>query len=198
MTWFDARRKIDVDVPDNQFIVSTAIKKIQELTAWQARRYRIIPSSETEFEVFSLATNVTHTVKLTQQKCTCFQWQSTGIPCAHTIAVILFSRHDPQTFTQNFFSLEGYRKTYANAILSPHADKLDNVPDFTQASNGDTTENNGEEGTLAPPHVRCPPGRPRVRRIRSGVEGPFGNKRAKRCGRCGGLGHTQVTCDSAV
>ena len=195
--WFAKRRQIDANVPVGQIIVSTGVKRIQELTLWQARRYRLLPATDTEFEVLSLRTMESYTVKLQYMTCTCFEWQSTGIPCSHAIAAILFRKKNPQTYTQAFLSLDGYHKTYANAILPPNADTPHNKPKpaFLSPENGD---NNSEGDLLAPPHVNRPPGRPRVRRIRSGVEGSFGNKGAKRCGRCGKLGHAVTTCDSAI
>src|SRR5271154_5642150 len=131
MKWFAERRQIDTTVPEGQIIVSTAVKKIQELTTWQARRYRLLPASEVDFEVLSLRTNMSYTVKLNHMTCTCFEWESTGIPCSHAIAAILFCKDNPQTYTQAFLSLNGYSKTYANAIFPSNADTLDNKPTFT-------------------------------------------------------------------
>ena len=54
--------------------------------------------------------------------CICFEWESTGIPCSHAIAAILFNNKDPQTYREAFFPLDGYRKTYANAILASNVD----------------------------------------------------------------------------
>jgi zinc finger SWIM domain-containing protein 3 len=194
MEWFAKRRQIDTNVPEGQIIVSMAINKIQKLTLWQARHYRILPATNMEFEVLSLRTMESYTVKL---QCTCFEWESTGIPCSHAIAVILFHKKNPQTYTQAFLSLDGYHKTYANAILPPNADTPHNKPAsaFLSPENGD---NNSERDILAPPRVNRLPGRPRVRRIRSGVEGSFGNKRVKRCGCCEKFGHAVTICDSAI
>ena len=69
------------------------------------------------FEVLSLTTNNSYTVKLQFQTCTCFEWEATGIPCSHAIAAILFDGDNPQTYTQAVFSLDEYRKTYRNASL---------------------------------------------------------------------------------
>jgi hypothetical protein len=63
----------------------------------------------------------------------------------------------------------------ANAIFLPNTDTSDNTSTFTFSSH-ENANNNGEADMLAP-HARRPPGSPRVRRIRSGVEGPFGKKR---------------------
>lgn len=196
MNWFAHRRKIDNDVAEGQIIVSSALSKIQELTAFQARRYRMIDvSRDNVFEVLSLNSNKTYTVKLEFTTCTCFEWQSTGIPCSHAIAAILYKKEDPQTYTQAFFSLDGFRRSYGNVILGPDADIADMQPTFD-----DDSENleNQDTDALAPPHARKAAGRPRVRRIRSGTEGPFGTKRAYRCKRCREFGHSKATCDSAI
>ena len=135
--------------------------------------------------------------------CTCFEWQSTGIPYSHAIAAILIRKEDPQTYAQAFLSLDAYRRTYVNAILLPDADKADAVPEFPHSSDnkGHSSDNEGQTelvGTLNPPHTRRLPERPLNRRIRSGVEGPFGTKRAKRCGRCKGLEHSVRTCNEPI
>jgi MULE transposase domain len=72
MDWFSKRRQIDSNVPQGQIIVSQALKQIQDLTAWQARRFRLLPCSETEAEVFSLERSITYSVNLLLRSCTCF------------------------------------------------------------------------------------------------------------------------------
>src|SRR5436190_2684729 len=104
--------------------------------------------------------------------CTCFQWQSTGIPCSHAIAAILVCREDPQTYVQAFLSLDAYRHTYTATIHTLNADKADG------------NESNGDNAIIAPAaylqdnddikenRIICPyacrqPGRPRVNGIKS-------------------------------
>src|SRR5438552_5499043 len=155
-------------------------------------------------------------VKLEYMTCTCFQWQSTGIPCSHGINIILQRRENPQTYVQVFLFLDAYHNTYAHAIFPPNADTADKPlqysGDYSSAHSGDHSgeidgghinghgnrnENIARERVIAP-HVCRPPGRPQTRRIRSGVEGPYGGKRSKTCGRCGNLGHAQNTCKGAI
>jgi hypothetical protein len=174
MKWFAERRQIDIMIPKDQLLVSTAFERIQELTKFQTRHYRFLPTGETYFEVFSLATTTTYTVNLNERKFTCFQWQKTGLPCSHAIAAILSHKKDPQTFAQSFYTLDSYRKTYANPIFSSNADKADDIPIFEE-----TDDSNIDEEDFLPPHASRSIGRPRKKRIHSGVEGPFGNKRAK-------------------
>ena len=117
MSWYTERRQIDSVAPPNQIVVSTVAKKIQELTTWQARHYRFLSITDTEFEVLSLKTNASYIVNLIRMTCTCVEWQSTGIPCSHAIAVILFRKENPQTYAQAFLSLDAYCKTYEIAIF---------------------------------------------------------------------------------
>ena len=107
--------------------VSSIVKKIQELIAWQVRRYRIISASDQVFEIFSLESSDTYIIKLEYMTCTYFQWQLTGIPCSHAIAAILMHKENPQTYVQVFLSLDAYRNTYANAIHSPNADQANRL-----------------------------------------------------------------------
>ena len=202
MDWFAKRREIDLNAPQKQISVSSALKKIQELTAWQARRYRILACSDTETEVFSLERSITYMVNISSRSCTCYQWQSTGIPCSHAIAAILGHREDPQAYVESFLTLDSYRKTYSNAIHPPNADEnemrlsTDPLPPLQGEDGAETAE--CEDNALLPPPARRAPGRPQKQRIRSGVEGPFGGKRVKRCSRCGGLGHTKTTCNATI
>ena len=62
----------------------------------------------------------------------------------------------------------------------------------------DNYSGHNKEERIVPPHTCCQLGRPRVHRIKSGVEGPFVAKRAKKCLRCGGLGHAVTTCDATI
>src|SRR5205814_6143249 len=99
-----------------------------------------------------------------------------GLSCSHAISAVLFCKDNPQAYayTQAFLSLDAYRKTYANAILLPNADTPHNYPAPTFLLSPENDSNNAENDSLAPPHVRCHAGKPRVSRIRSD---PFGNKR---------------------
>jgi len=152
-------------------------------------------SPDKVFEVLSLTANTTYTVKLPYMSCTCFEWESTGIPCAHAIAAILFDKDNPQTYTHAFFSLDDFRRTYANAIFAPNADAAENTPTFINKNNGDIGD---IDNPLIPPHVKSKLDRPRKRRIRSEVEGPFGTKRSYKCTRCDRLGYKSGACDSEI
>ena len=55
-----------------------------------------------------------------------------------------------------------------------------------------------KEDKIVPPHASRQPGRSRVRRIKSDVEGSFVVKRAKRCSCCDGLSHAVIICDASI
>ena len=199
MSWFAERWGIDSVVPPNQIVVSKVTKKIQELIVGQARCYCFLSATNVDFEVLSLRTNDCYIVKLPQMTCTCFAWQSTGIPCSHATGIILFHKENPQTYVQAFLSFDAYRRTYANAIYPPAANVADNTPIFGPLQYSDNRNAQADRADrIIPPHARRAAGRPKVRRIRGGVEGPFGQRRAKRCGCCNGIGHSNTTCDASI
>ena len=131
--------------------------------------------------------------------CTCFQWQSTGIPCSHAINVILTRQEDPQTYVQAFLSLDAYHQTDVNAIFPPNIDVVDKPLQYGQNDGqAHSDDENSVRDRVIALHANCQPGRPKKCRIRSGVEGPFGPKRPKKCGRCDKLGHAQNNCNALI
>src|SRR5438552_11903083 len=71
------------------------------------------------FEVISNKTLRNYQVDLEQHSCTCSLWQSTGYPCGHALAVLLYQKKDPQLYVKPFFTIEAYKTTYENAIFPP-------------------------------------------------------------------------------
>ena len=153
-----------MNAPQGQIIVSHALKQIQDLTAWQVRHFCLLPCSETEAEIFSLGRSITYSVNLLLRSCTCFQWQSTGIPCAHAIAAILGRREDPQAYVESFFTLEAYRKTSANAIHAPNADEIivrtlsDPLSPSHHSGSHDDSKSKANRDRILPPQARRAPG----------------------------------------
>lgn len=143
-------------------------------------------------EVFSTETLGTYPVNIISKACTCFEWQHTGIPCSHALAVSLAREDDPQTYAQDFYQLDAYYATYANAIFPPNIDAAaanimaDPLISLT-------------EDDLLPSNTRHQSGRSKKRRIRGGTEGgDRGARRAFRCSRCGSTGHSRRTCRQPV
>ena len=123
--------------------------------------------------------------------CTCFQWQSTGIPCSHKISAILARQENLQTYVQAFLSFDAYYRTYGTADLLPNSDAVNQPLQYdTQTSRAIADDGNDKEKVrVIAPHVRRQSERPWKARIRSGIEGPFGPKCPKKCEYYKGLRH---------
>ena len=139
-------------------------------------------------KVFSTETLRIYSVNIVSKVCTCFEWQHTGISCSHALAVSLAREDDPQTYAQDFYQLDAYYATYANAVFPPNTDAaaVNTAADPLILLT---------EDDLLPLNTRRQPGRPKKRRIRGGTEGgDRGARRAFRCSRCGFSGHSRRTC----
>src|SRR5437773_2561404 len=120
-------------------------------------------------------------VKVAACMCSCWDWQASGIPCVHALAVCLNRRDDPQSYAASFFSLEAYRSTYANPIFPPNADAANHVqryistPEPLVTTDGADSDENSDENSdkntdILPPSIRRPTGRPKKKRYRSGTK----------------------------
>jgi hypothetical protein len=89
-----------------------------------------------------------------------------------------------ELFADNVYTTKVYCLCYKDIIhLMPELD----------------TKNRGSYGNIDPPVLRRLPGRPRVNRKRSVIEGPGGPQDARRsntitCGNCGEFGHNILGC----
>src|SRR5213592_1154785 len=92
-----------------------------------------------QYEVKSNQTLRDYLVNIEQQTCSCRQWQATGIPCGHSIGIIVNGlNEDPHTYAKMFYTLEAFNNTYARAIMYPHSNidysqplKPDSLPFWT-------------------------------------------------------------------
>jgi hypothetical protein len=109
--WFNVRRLADVDTQG--ILVSKVAKEIQVLLQTRARRYRLLGARNDIFEIFSTETSENYIVNLQSRTCSCWAWQTSGIPCAHVLAVSLRLGADPQTYANSFFRLSGLPITVA-------------------------------------------------------------------------------------
>ena len=128
---------------------------------------------------------------------TCFEWESIGISCSHAIAVILFHKKNPQTYTQAFLSLDEYHKIYANIILSLNVDILYNKLVFVFLS-PQNDDNNIERDILVSSRVNCLLERSRIHRICNDIEDLFENKWVKRYEYYGKFEYAMIICDSVI
>lgn len=119
-------------------------------------------------------------VDLRNYKCTCLEWEKSGLPCGHAIVA---ARHKGRTdcshLARNYFSSDTYRSTYREVIMPAGPPESWVFPDAPLMP-------------CHPPLVTTRPvGRPRNNDRRpSQGEGPI----VRKCGRCGAVGHTRGEC----
>ena len=201
MGWYDKHRGLETETVG--LLVKPVGQCIQALINDRSSRYRFLSSNNICFEVKSGITMTDYLVNIMKKTCSCHAWQTTGIPCEHALAILIALRLDPQAYTQPFFTLEFYRKTYENAIFHPLLGnyQFPLIEMLENASEIDDNEEQSDEESLLPPNTRRPSGRPQKRWIRGGMDQNRYNKaprRQNRCGRCKGLGHSKKTCVEAI
>src|SRR5579859_5380348 len=133
-------------------------------------------------------------VNLQSCTCSCWPWQTSGIPCAHVLAISLSLRADPQKYANSFFGLANYRSTYKKAILPPNTYAVDDVQVFTALL--DNSEDDSD--IVLPPSTRRPPVHAKKRRIRGLMEGEDRAKRSFCCSRCSSTGHSKCSCTAPI
>jgi hypothetical protein len=193
MEWFTARRQIDQNTEG--ILVSSVAKIIKNTLTTRARRYRIIESNDIVYEVFSPETISTCVVRLDTETCTCCEWQISGIPCAHVLAVSLGREDDPQIYAKAFYRLDAYRGIYSDSIFPPNVNAANTITTVAATTSISTVQ---PDITVLPPNTRRPPGRPKKQRIRGLREGGGRAKRNFRCSRCGNTGHSRQSCREAI
>ena len=194
MEWFAARRQIDQNTEG--ILVSSVAKIIKDMLTTRARRYRVIQSNGAVYEVFSPETISTYVVRLDTETCTCYEWQMSGIPCGHVLAVGLGCGDDSQTYAKAFYRLDAYRGIYSDSIFPPNVNATNTADIATTATIIPIIQPNSI--IVLPPNTRRPPGRPKKQRIRGAREGGGRAKRIFRCSRCGNTGHSRQSCKGPI
>src|SRR5947199_2708237 len=163
--WFTARRNLERNTPG--LIVSKIATQLQTAVNDRARRYRYIQSTPTMYEVQSTETLCEYIVQLDNQTCSCPEWQLSGIPCSHALAVILAHKEDPQTYVKPFFTLQAYRNTYEHAIIHPRYVDSSQPLQFNPLNDDDDDDedDDNDDDDILPPNTRRSTGRPKKRRI---------------------------------
>src|SRR5437762_11706641 len=103
MSWFNVRQQLETTMPG--ILVSKVAAKLKGLAVEKARRYRCVPSTDTQFEILSIVTSGEYRVNIDTKICSCKGWQSIGIPCSHALCVILGLQQDPQKYVDEFYTL---------------------------------------------------------------------------------------------
>ncbi|KAL2899113.1 Chromodomain-helicase-DNA-binding protein 3 [Bienertia sinuspersici] len=137
----------------------------------EAAKCRVIPSSDTLFEVGYYLGTVT--VDLDVRKCTCRKWDVNGIPCFHAIACIFFCHGNAEDYVHESYTREMYLKTYSGTI--PPLEGERHWPRINMP--------------LDPPPIKVGPGRPRKNKVKDPHENPKKQGKLTRHG-------IEMTCSS--
>ena len=181
MDWFSQKRQLEVNTLG--IIVRKVATQIQDAKNHQARRYRFKYCIGMQYEVKSNQTLCDYLVNIEQQTCSCRQWQAMGIPCGHSIRIIVNGlKEDPHTYTKMFYILEAFNNTYARVIMHPHSNidysqplkpdslppSLDHENDLSGKSDGESEEivhsDSEENDDLLAPNTHKRIGRPPKKR----------------------------------
>ncbi|XP_068305050.1 uncharacterized protein [Pyrus communis] len=142
------------------------------------RHWDVGRSSEFLFEVHGEDSVM---VDLQSRTCSCRMWQIKGFPCAHALAAILKSEGNPYEYVEDYFMVHFFKSCYDIPIVP--------IPDIDRYA-----QEENEEMLINPPLTKKPPGRARVKRIKSS-----GERTRLACSRCGTLGHhNRKTCTAEI
>ncbi|XP_060973741.1 uncharacterized protein LOC115712260 [Cannabis sativa] len=128
--------------------------------------------------------DTTFIVDLTENSCSCKEFQLEGIPCAHAIAAIDANHFDKYKFCSEWYSKSVLLETYAGSV-NPLPNKEDwNTPDEIK------------EDRIKPPEFKVKPGRPKKRRGEGiGDYAKRGRRRTMTCGNSGILDNNKKSCN---
>ncbi|KAH9616644.1 hypothetical protein KSS87_010647 [Heliosperma pusillum] len=166
-------RRMESNQWETRLTPSKQEKLEQEILKAQCLRIR--QSHGCMFEVHG---DSLHVVDIDNWTCSCKQWQLTGLPCCHSISVILYIDQDPYDYCSKYFTAEFYRLTYAKSI-----ELVSDIENLCE-SDGDQVS-----VTIKPPPTRHGKSR--------STEPVNLMRRQMQCSKCKGLGHNKKSCKAS-
>ena len=203
MRWFHERSA--KGRAEHALVVKSVALDIEVSIKNRARRYRYQRSTDAIWEVRSRA-NIpdelrgSYIVNIDQHTCDCHRRQTSGVPCAHALAILLPLRKDPYLFVEPYFYSAAYRSTYSLPIF-PIPDRIEWMPlPIRESSDHSDSDTSGSDSdTLHPPNTRRPAGHPKNKRYRNSAERDLEKpKKVYRCTRCGDTGHNKRSCTEPI
>ncbi|KAG8493248.1 hypothetical protein CXB51_010730 [Gossypium anomalum] len=130
-----------------------------------------------------------HVVDLVQNSCSCRNWDLTGIPCTHALAVIHVKNEFPETYVQTWYTKQTQLQIYSNFVSPVRGPKQ-----WAPLSN---------MLPVLPPPLRRPPGRSIKVRRKEPDEPQTTERLSKRgvemrCSKCKIIGHNKRSCKGKV
>jgi hypothetical protein len=186
MTLFNERRETSMQW--SGMLVPSAERHVLEAIE-ECRLYPVHKANEAQFEV--MTSEGKWIVDIRCRTCYCRGWELYGLPCSHAVAALLACRQNVYRFTESYFTVANYRRTYAETIHP--------VPDKTEWKTTEPAGESGEDGeeiVIRPPRDLRQPPRPKKRRSQGEDRGR--QKRVVRCSRCNQAGHFRTTCTAPI
>ncbi|PPR96859.1 hypothetical protein GOBAR_AA23815 [Gossypium barbadense] len=130
-----------------------------------------------------------HVVDLVQNSYSCRNWDLTGIPCMHALAVIHVKNEFPETYVQTWYTKQTQLQIYSNFVSPVRGPKQ-----WVSLSN---------MLPILPPPLRRPPGRPTKVRRKEPDKSQTTERLSKRgvemrCSKCKIISHNKRSCKGEV
>lgn len=92
----------------------------------QASAAEFIPrkSNEWNYEIIGASITNNWVVDVLNRKCSCRKWDLIGIPCKHAIVVIWAKHDDINSYVDDCYKVETYRRIYAFSILPMNGQEM--------------------------------------------------------------------------
>lgn len=152
MTWFANRRQAATKSVAH---ISPRVLKILSENFEKSGGYEVLEIGEKEYEVREKLGGGYH-VNLSNNTCTCFEFQTLFIPCSHAIAAALKGKIGVESLVLPAYAVSVLRSAYAGTIHP--LDGYGGIGDLVANVDG---------LHLHPPSTRRPPGRPKKQRFYS-------------------------------
>ncbi|CAO2190691.1 unnamed protein product [Urochloa humidicola] len=195
MTLWEKRRKIGERLEGK--ILPAVLRQLKARTRGLGH-LTVVKSDQHSAEIWDTSQehHARHVVKAYLHDCTCLEWQHTGKPCQHALALVTSQQNRDvklEDFVHEYYSVDKFREAYSR-LIEP-------LPDRSQWPDVDLPFQ------LGAPIGKRNVGRQKKLRYKSALEGGSSSKAKKddqekkktmirgkrRCNRCGELGHTEVS-----
>lgn len=154
MNWFAGRREI---VSRGESNLTPRVEEIITSNFEASGAFKFSSISVGDYEVRDKDGASFH-VSLLEKTCSCYEFQTLKIPCAHAIAAATRNRIPVEPLVAEFYSLVNYKAAYARTI-QPAVEQ-----DTIEVLSGNSTDS---QLNVNPPASRRPPRRPRKNRFLS-------------------------------
>ncbi|KAL6578461.1 hypothetical protein OROMI_010789 [Orobanche minor] len=142
----------------------------------ESKKMKVVSSNLVIFTVYDV--NTEYIVDISKKTCTCKEFQYQEMPCKHAAAALLKRNFSCYDYCSTLYTKNTLIGTYCSSIM-PLGDKKNwIVPDHIKSI------------VVLPPKSKRPPGRPKVGRYKSSLEGI----NQVQCSKCKWRGHNRKTC----